>query len=197
MNFIESIKYENGIYENLDLHQERIDRTFKFHFPKFSSHNLQIQLPKLAIEGTYKVRVIYDNEKVNVEYAKYIPRKIESLEVIHGSLTYPFKYEKRDQFEQLRKESFADDVIICVEDNVTDSSYANLVFWDGIEWFTPETFLLNGVKRQQLLLEAKIKEAPIQKNDIGAFKKVSLINAMLDLGDLEIPTGAIKKYSQS
>ena len=74
---------------------------------------------------------------------------------------------------------------------VTDSSYANLVFFDGTEWVTPTTFLLNGTCRQRLLSERKIKERIIHATDIPSFTHIGLINAMIDLGELCLPLNRI------
>ncbi|MEM0942076.1 MAG: aminotransferase class IV [Bacteroidota bacterium] len=84
--------------------------------------------------------------------------------------------------------SCADDIIITIiiDEKVTDGSYFNLVFWDGNKWITPDAPLLNGVRRQQLLAANKIKEAPISIADLSAFEKVSLINAMLSIGTIEL-----------
>ena len=70
---------------------------------------------------------------------------------------------------------------------VTDSSYANLVFSDGVKWYTSTSFLLNGTCRQRLLKEGKIEERPIFQKDIPSFGYIGLINAMLDLGELTLP----------
>ena len=109
---------------------------------------------------------------------------MEVVEVL--PFDYSYKYHDRRVFERLMKNSEADDVIIAVNDMVTDASYANLAFWDGSQWWTPETPLLNGVKRQHLLDQGLIQKRTISTNDVRSFKKVSLINAMLDLGDLEV-----------
>jgi len=70
---------------------------------------------------------------------------------------------------------------------VTDSSYANIIFFDGRQWLTPSTYLLNGTCRQRLLKEGKIKEAPIHYTDIHQFEQIGFINAMLDIGELSLP----------
>ncbi len=198
MRFIESILLKDGAYHNLSLHQKRVDRTFEQFMPKLTSHDLERILPKLALNGSYKVRLIYGTDVpgkgYEVEYAEYIPRSIQSLQIMPTpTFDYSFKYENREQINSLVSKSNADDIIISVDGMITDGSYFNLVFWDGQEWVTPHTHLLNGVRRQQLLLEGKIKEAPISLSELGAFKKVSLINAMLDLGAIELTMNQILK----
>lgn len=66
---------------------------------------------------------------------------------------------------------------------VTDSSFSNLAFYDSGKWFTPETFLLNGIMRQKLLADNIIHEKKIAVNDMKKYEKISFINSMLDLGE--------------
>ena len=66
-----------------------------------------------------------------------------------------------------------------------------LAFFKEGKWYTPKSYLLNGIKRQYLISTGQLSETTILQADIYEFEKVSLINAMLDLSDLEIPTSAI------
>ena len=66
---------------------------------------------------------------------------------------------------------------------ITDTSYANIVFWDGQNWLTPSTPLLAGTKRARLLHESKIKEAEIRVDDLIKYEKARIINALNDLDD--------------
>ncbi len=65
------------------------------------------------------------------------------------------------------------------------------IFFDGTEWVTPTTFLLNGTCRQRLLSEGKIKERIIHATDIPSFTHIGLINAMIGLGELCLPLNRI------
>ncbi|MBC6399615.1 MAG: aminotransferase class IV [Ekhidna sp.] len=195
MRFIESILFVNGKYHNLDLHQKRMVQTFDRFMPGASSHQLEDILPKFALDGRYKVRVVYDAD-YDIEVSAYHPKKITSLKVIEsGHFDYSYKFENRSHINELLNQSKADDIIISIDGQVTDSSYSNLVFWDGRDWFTPDTPLLNGVKRQQLLKEKRIKEASISVNDLQTFQKVSLINAMLDPGEVEIQFSVVDSFT--
>ncbi len=198
MRFIESILFKDRVYHNLELHQKRVDRTFDQFMPEITSHNLNMILPKLSLQGIFKVRMVYDADAddadYDLEYVEYIPRTITSLQIIETDpFDYSFKYENRDRINSLVSQSRTDDIIISVNGMITDGSYFNLVFWDGKDWLTPETCLLNGIRRQQLLQEEKIREAPISVNDLGAFEKVCLINAMLDLGETELTMDRVLK----
>ncbi|MEO9483495.1 MAG: aminotransferase class IV [Ekhidna sp.] len=196
MRFIESILFRDGSYHNLSLHQERIDRTFSRYAPHTDVHHLMRILPDLKMSGVYKVRMIYEasaeDAKFDLEFAEYFPRKIKTLEIVKSKpIDYALKYEDRGEINNLLETSRADDIIISVNDGLTDGSYFNLAFWDGSAWFTPKNPLLKGVRRTQLIQEGKLKEREILVSDLRLFEKVSLINAMLDLGELEIPSSAI------
>jgi len=199
MRFIESILYKDGKYHHLTLHEKRFFHAIQRFMPNVQSHpDLRQLLPPINLEGIYKVRVVYhadtDDLNFDVEYTEYVSRKIESLEVVESEVfDYSFKYEDRTAINSLVRKSKADDIIISMDGKITDGSYFNLAFWDGSAWHTPDTPLLNGVRRQLLLSEKKIKEAPITIQDLGAFEKVSLINAMLDLGEVQVTMSNVLK----
>ena len=197
MRFIESILFSDGQYHHLDLHQHRVDRTLATFAAHSGGLSLVGLLPDLNMDGRYKVRVVYETDAqdsgVDLEFIQYYPRPIDCLEVVETAVfDYAFKYEDRSRIHQLFQASEADDIIMCIDGLVTDSSYANLAFWNGSEWLTPEIPLLEGVRRAKLLDQQRIKTASIYAKDIKQFEKVSLINAMLDLGELCVPTDQIR-----
>ncbi|MEP5614246.1 MAG: aminotransferase class IV [Cyclobacteriaceae bacterium] len=191
MKFIETICFKNGEYQNLDLHQERINRTC-FHFFGESLHKLSEALPEIDDDRKHKVRFVYDIEEQSHEQVLYVQLPIRSLQIVESNwFDYSFKYENRSTIEKLLKSAETDDIIISIDGLVTDCSYANLAFWNGEEWLTPEKPLLEGVKRATLLKSGKVKKASIPVDQLYSFEKVSLINAMLDLGELEVPIDSI------
>lgn len=191
--FIESICLKDGAYQNLALHQARVNKTFTKFFKGLNPISLDSILPKIDLKGTYKARMVYDADSEDVEFIEYKKRLVYSLEVIEAKpFNYSFKFEDRRKIDQLVKASNADDIIISFNGLIKDSSYANLAFWNGEEWLTPEKPLLEGVKRAQLLAKGEIKKASIHVSNLGSFEKVSLINAMLDLGEVEIDMKEVK-----
>jgi len=58
-----------------------------------------------------------------------------------------------------------------------------VVLSDGIGYYTPNTYLLNGTCRQRLIAEGKVIPIDISVDDLFSFKELFLINAMLDLED--------------
>ncbi|MEQ9405412.1 MAG: aminotransferase class IV [Cyclobacteriaceae bacterium] len=196
MKFIESICYKNRRYLNLENHQLRVNRTFA-NFFQGKSMQLDRVLPQIEEDKTYKVRVVYDEEMADVEFSEYYPRSIRSLALVKSDLfDYSYKYEDRSMINRLTDSTEEDDIIISIDGLIRDSSYANLAFWTGTEWVTPEDPLLCGTKRELLINQKKIITAPIQESDLSSFEKVAFINSMLDLGNVELQITDIKMSIQ-
>lgn len=192
MRFIESICFNNGAYQQLELHQDRVNQTC-FHFFGESLHTLSELLPPIEGNRKHKVRFVYDNEGYTCDSLPYVKLPIRTMQVVKTDwFDYSFKYENRSQLNELLNTAECDEIIIAIDDLVTDCSYANLVFWDGKKWLTPERPLLEGVKRKLFIEQGLIQPTPIAIKDISSFEKLSLINAMLDIGDIEIPINGIK-----
>ena len=90
----------------------------------------------------------------------------------------------RDKLIQLQQsKGTCDEILIYQNGRITDTSYSNVVFYDGNQYITPSTYLLNGTKRRYLLERGIIKEQDIGLGDLPRFRYLFLINAMLDLED--------------
>ena len=191
--FIESICCIDGEILNLALHQIRVDKTFE-HFFEQPPIQLRETIKAIPRVGNHKCRIVYDNSNIEIEFQSYHKRSISSLKVVDGShIDYGFKFEDRSELTSLfEQRGGCDDIIMIKNDLVTDSYFANLAFFDGKEWLTPKEPLLNGIKRQKLIQEGAIREADITLNSLNNVKHVSMINAMLDLGEVILqPTGVI------
>lgn len=182
--FIESICFQDGEYPLLDLHQQRLDMAFATHFPSAKPHVLEEVLPPLDLPGKFKVRMVYDMDSCDLEWSEYQTRKIHSIKLVESNeIDYAYKYEDRTELENLYKlRGNADEILIIKNGYVTDAFYFNPVFWDGMHWYVPETCLLNGIMRQYLLKNDKVKLRSIRAEDIPSFKKISLVNALNGLG---------------
>src|SRR5690606_35168202 len=180
---IESICIQNGEIRNLEFHQERVNRSRWKLFGLNEDLNLKKYIePHLGSDNKAKCRILYDEKIHSVERNPYQIRKIHSVKLIENNeMDYRFKLEDRTAFE-LMKDSVAEDEIIIVKNGkITDTSYSNLVFFDGENWVTPKTFLLNGTMRQYLLNSNQIIEKEVFTNDLKNFQTFKLINAMMNL----------------
>ncbi|HPB57921.1 MAG TPA: aminodeoxychorismate synthase component I [Bacteroidales bacterium] len=185
--FVETIRIENGEIHNLELHQERMQKTAFAYFG--TKPELKIDLSAIDPElqqGRIKCRVLYSSDIETVEFHAYQLPQISSLQIVEdNTIEYAHKSTDRDHLKYLfEKRAGADDIIIVKNGKVTDSFFANLVFetLEG-ELYTPATCLLEGTKRKQLLQQGIIQEREITLEDISSYKKVYLINAMMDIED--------------
>jgi len=185
--FVESIKLLDGVLFNLNYHQDRMDRTILSVQNKKNSINLlnELKIPDKYSCGLYKVRVLYDEKINSIEFLPYTKRYIHNIKLVEADINYSFKYADRFMINRLLEINKGfDDIIITTNGFVRDSSSANIVFYDGKKWVTPSTPLLAGTKRALLLDQGAITEEEIKISDIKKFQKISLINAMLDIGEV-------------
>lgn len=187
--FIESIKVEDQEVFLLDLHQKRINQTFA-HFGKEGSIDLSKIFKNLHHDedGLFKLRVVYDlDKKFRTQMIPYAIPEIQDFQLIeNNTFDYSFKFEDRKELEKMKMKSKAEEIIIVKNNHITDTSFSNILFLKGKEWFTPSTYLLNGVQRQNLLKKKKIKEQEITLQNIKQFSHFQLINALNDFDDMFI-----------
>ncbi len=179
--FIETIRVENGITFLLERHQQRMERTFEA-FQKENPIDLKKVSHSLEIpsNGLFKWRLLYDlNGDFSSELLPYQVLKFKDFQLVNDDgINYCFKLEDRAALNQLKAQAEAQEIIIVKQGKITDTSFSNLLFKKGEHWFTPKSFLLNGVQRQYLLDENKINEVEITLNNIVEFSHFQLINAM-------------------
>ncbi len=195
--YIETIRLQDGTLKNLAYHQVRFERTrsLQLGLNKHPDLGQIIQIPGGLDHGLYKCRVVYEKEIERYEIEPHIRQEVTSLKVVNSdSISYGFKWADRSELDilfQLR--DTCDDIMIVKNGFITDSFFANIIFWNGSGWFTPDTPLLPGTMRASLLVQKLIKVASISLNDLGKYQKVRLINAMNDLFEgPEIPMDAVK-----
>lgn len=178
---LETIKLSDGKIYNLTHHNQRLKTSYRICFGKESTFDLYeiINIPPGFLKGLVKVRVIYGEHDYRVEYHPYQYKQIENLKLVTSStIQYPLKFEDRKELEKLfGQRGDCDDIIIVKDGLVTDSFAANLIFFDGENWLTPDTPLLKGTMRANLLEQGVIKESRILVSDIRHFISVGLINA--------------------
>lgn len=179
--FIESIKVEDQEIFLLEFHQKRVDNTFA-HFGKEGSVDLAKIYKHLEHDedGLFKLRIVYDlDKKVRTQMIPYAIPELQDFQLVeNNSFDYSFKSEDRKELEKMKMKSKAEEIIIVKNNHITDTSYSNLLFKKGKDWFTPSTYLLNGVQRQHLLKNKKIKEMEITLQNLKEFSHFQMINAL-------------------
>lgn len=178
----ETIKVLDGKAYELQHHQRRIDFSFKEYYKTQSIFKLKdiLSIAEEFSVGLFKLRFLYSNNDYKFEYSHYEPRKIDSLKIVESNnINYQLKFTDRAQINLLLQQKGEQHDILIVKDKlITDSSIANIVFYDGSKWVTPSTPLLKGTCRDKLLECGKIKEDIIRLDDVYKFESFELINAM-------------------
>lgn len=181
---VETIRIEDGKPMHLYWHQKRLEISFRKLFRSKTEFNLRklIKVPDEFLTGTVKLRFLYDDTHYKTEFSAYLPIQIKSLKLIESdSIAYPLKFIDRSNIESLsNKKEDCDDILIVKNNFLSDTSFANIVFFDGNKWFTPNDPLLKGTCRERLLHHGKIIEMPIKPADLLQFQSFRIINAMLD-----------------
>lgn len=224
MQLLETIRFENGRFNNLAYHQKRMNQSryellgCEDEIDLFSI--LQEKLPKTDarshlsgsrfygflncnqaiafrkhieaenknhtdLKGLVKCRIIYSRQIEKIEFVSYQLPKIWSLKIIvDDEIEYNHKYFDRDQLDLLyRKKGNCDDILIVKNGLITDTWFANILFFNGKEWITPSKPLLKGTQRSKLLDQEAIKTADIRLDDLKYFKIARIINTMIRFED--------------
>ncbi len=189
---METIKIKDGKPQHLNWHQWRFEKSFYLHYLKPAPFQLEklINVPEEFSRGIVKLRFLYNEVDCFCQYSHYAPKKIDRLKVVRpNTIEYSLKYVNREKIERLKVGlKKTEDVLIIKNDQITDTSFTNIVFFNGEEWFTPRYPLLKGTARERLLFENKIKEIEIRPEDLQNYQSFKLINAMLDFDEqMEIP----------
>ena len=176
---LETIKIEDGTVFNLPYHQRRCNSSRQ---KLYQSADI-IDLSSILIppkKGLYRCRVVYADKVKSIEYIPYIPKKISRLKIVPSTITYDLKYANRHSLDELLYQyPDADEIIIEKNGYITDTTFSNIAFFDGRQWFTPQYPLLNGTMRQKLMDEGVLHTKMIKKEAIKEYRNVALINAMI------------------
>jgi len=193
--FIETIRLQDGLTSSLGFHEERMNRSVEEVLHAQQKFDLENILSSLSLppKGLHKIRLVYDTEIRSIEITPYRKKEIRQLKIVYdNTISYDYKFENRTELEHLfGQRDDCDDILIIKNYQVTDASYANLIFRKNDQWFTPRTFLLNGTTRKQLLERKIILEEKITIHDLHRYEKVKLINAMLQFEGPEIDVSQI------
>lgn len=181
MNYFETIKCNDSEVYNIHYHEKRIANTIgkninllEYIYPP-SNHLL-------------KCKVLYSQDEIiDVSFDIYNKRNLKTFKIIiDDNINYKYKYENREQINNLfSKKDTADEIIIIKNNLITDTTIANIAIFIDNQWYTPTTPLLLGSTRQRYIDDGILKEKNI---DIDIFKKatkIALLNAMIDFDVIE------------
>jgi 4-amino-4-deoxychorismate lyase len=176
---LETVRIENGNARYLSYHEARMKRSIEALSGQSVAFDLSAVIDPPANEGILRCRILYDTAVRRIEYIPYTPRIVRTLALVESDIDYAFKYADRSALDALKAaHPKADDVLIVKNGCVTDTTIANIAFYDGTRWLTPATPLLEGTTRARLIDEGFLKPATIRPDDIGRYESVALLNAM-------------------
>lgn len=194
---IETICAESGIFQRLPLHEERMNRSRKALFGCTDTLSLSdlLHLPDDLSAGKVKCRITYGNTVEKIEYEPYVQKIVSSLTLIDcDTIEYRYKFRDRGQLQKLLAlRGEADEILVVRNGFITDTSYSNIAFLQKGQWYTPDTPLLCGTRREEYLRKGILVPRAIRPVDLPFFEEARMINAMISLEESSpIPTGKIR-----
>lgn len=181
MQFFETIKCDDYEVFNLEYHEKRVAKTIA----------MNLNLSEYIYPPSNKLlrcKVIYDESGIlDINYFSYKKRDIKTFKIlIDEQIEYSKKYLNRDPLDKLfLKKEDAQEIIIVKDGLIRDTSIANIAIYDGTNWLTPKTPLLEGTTRARLLENKKIFEKDITIKMLKNAQKLALMNAMIDFDEIE------------
>ncbi len=193
---IESIKIFDGKPQHLSYHQHRFEASYYKVYKTLTNIKLSdvIQVPETYQKGLVKLRFLYNQTDCFCQYDFYTPKQIKTLKLIYNDdIQYDLKWVNRSQLETLKQQKgTADDILIVKNQRITDTSFTNIIFFDGKRWLTPKYPLLHGTARARLLNEKIIEAEDIFIEDLKLFTHYKLINAMRGIDNPKQPISNIR-----
>jgi len=187
---IETIKCRDGVLFNLSYHQSRVTHARRdiFGVTREVFLNDAVSIPPECSTGLFRCRVTYSRSIEKIEFLPHEYRQVQSLKLIEdNNIDYRYKFACRQLLEKLfSQRGSCDDILIIKNGCITDSLTANVIFYDGSRWWTPDTPLLAGTQQARLLDEGKISTCRITPLDLKKYKKAGLINAMQDMENMPV-----------
>lgn len=186
--FLETIHIQQGEVLNIAYHRKRMTETAAFAgFTAPEIPDLTALCPAPLRDKNVKCRIIYRDKIESIDFEIYVPRQLSSLKLVTcNDIDYDYKYVDRQYLNELSaQKGNCDEILIVKNGYITDTSFSNVVFEKDGAFLTPDTYLLNGTKRQCLLENGIIAETKIRVEDISSYERVYLINAMLDINDTQ------------
>ena len=193
--YIESLRVVDGHICNLAYHQQRMNKTRLEVFRQPTPLLLNDVFKGIkAPSGLAKLRFVYDEAGIHdISCTPYTRKNIHSLRLVTANdIDYRYKSVDRSALNQLKeKQGECDEILIIRNKHITDTSYTNVALYDGKQWFTPSTPLLQGTMRQSLLDRGLLQERELLVSDLPNYKQISLFNAMMELGEMVLPVNKI------
>lgn len=182
---IETILVQNGKMKYKTAHLSRMQKSAKEMGFKFNRKILKIKPQQdgimrilLSKEGHFETQYLPLNKiKTNKITISKLPIYSKEPLLIHKT-TYRSWYEK--SMEKIKKGEIFDEIFFNEKSELTEGARSNIILQINGKSFTPpvECGLLNGVLRQKLLKQGKIKEKKLYLDDLKKAEKIYCINSV-------------------
>jgi 4-amino-4-deoxychorismate lyase len=192
--YIESISIESDrTCPLISYHQARIDRTIGKNHDINLESIVQSEIKELTESIQQKLRILYD--QTGVKEAKVQPyqvKLIRNLRAVDIAFDYDQKSADRDAINTVyARRGESDDILMVKDGLITDTSYGNVACYkDGI-WYTPESPLLGGCRRQSLIDDGLVAPKKIRIEALDSYPYLMLFNGLIPFGRVIIPTDRI------
>ncbi len=137
---LETIRIDEGIAQNILYHNERINNARKLLFNRQDKIEIGQYIHKSIspneLSTLCKCRLLYAEDVHKIEFLPYEMPTIKSLKIITDNhIDYSCKFNDRSQINKLfAKRVDCDDILVVKHGFITDSSYANVLFYNGKEY---------------------------------------------------------------
>lgn len=183
----ESVCIENSQIKNAEYHEARFNRSYIQQYKTHPTYSLfdGIHLTNLDNNLKYKLRIGYKQNGTRYSISEYESSIPKSLKLVtDDTITYALKKNNRKKLNALfQQREEADDALIIKNGLVTDTSYSNILLFDGKQIVTPSTPLLAGTCRARLLAKNSIIEQSISVDELQNFESFQLVNALNDFDE--------------
>ena len=192
--FVETVMIEDGEAPLATRHNERLNKTRAEVFASKDRIDILEHITVSSCRRRPKCRIVDGAEIETVTYSPYTIRPIESLKIATDDrIEYHLKSVDRSPIDELfAMRGHCDDILIIRDGLVTDTSIANVAFFDGGRWHTPQNPLLAGVRRSELIAGGYLDERNIKADEIKKYRKIALFNAMIEFGEIVLPVDRIE-----
>ena len=197
--FIETLRVEaDGSIPLLSYHQARMTRTLGLSDENTQAslfEELQLRFEESVVDAPQdcvrKYRILYTKNGITEAYVTpYLIRPIGTLTLTPITFDYSTKSADRININSAYHEHpETDDILMIKSGLLTDTSYANIALLDGEIWYTPESPLLAGCRRQHLIDVGQVTTKKIRIEEINSYSYLMLFNAMIPFGRVLLPTG--------
>ncbi len=193
---LETIRIEEGTPRHLAWHEERMNRSRRELFGAEQALQLEKHLTEIPPSGLWRCRVLYRQGIEKVETLPYHGKMFRHFALVEFTGEYAYKYADRRCFDRLLAEHpEADDLILCHDGMLTDTTIANLALKIDGRWWTPERPLLPGTTRARFLSEGRLEKAPLPCAMLERAEELALMNAMLGFHTVGRPSCLVRTLS--